>query len=263
MRIARTISGNDITAVATAAPSVENVELDVELPLEPAAHRTARAQQQQQQITHHHRRQHQRQVHEGIEQRAAGKAPARQQPGHEDCRQQADAARCAEATARLRRSAESSVSPRVHMPARINFAPVIAPAQALAIIARMNRPNTISGRHDAGKRPSSPSSPTSCSTQAQLSRSHRARCPGSSRRISISAKMIAAQVRRARLEDVLGSVGAQNVQGETAAEARRHRQRNPAAQSRRPAGRGHRRVRRERRGRDPARRRTMAKPATA
>jgi fructose-1,6-bisphosphatase I len=33
--------------------------------------------------------------------------------------------------------------------------------------------------------------------------------------ISISAKMIAAQVRRARLEDVLGSVGAQNVQGET------------------------------------------------
>jgi fructose-1,6-bisphosphatase I len=33
--------------------------------------------------------------------------------------------------------------------------------------------------------------------------------------VSISAKMIAAQVRRARLEDVLGSVGAQNVQGET------------------------------------------------
>jgi fructose-1,6-bisphosphatase I len=33
--------------------------------------------------------------------------------------------------------------------------------------------------------------------------------------ISISAKMIAAQVRRARLEDVLGSLGAQNVQGET------------------------------------------------
>jgi fructose-1,6-bisphosphatase I len=33
--------------------------------------------------------------------------------------------------------------------------------------------------------------------------------------ISISAKMIAAAVRRARLEDVLGSVGNQNVQGET------------------------------------------------
>jgi fructose-1,6-bisphosphatase I len=33
--------------------------------------------------------------------------------------------------------------------------------------------------------------------------------------ISISAKMIAAQVRRARLEDVLGSAGNQNVQGET------------------------------------------------
>src|SRR5690606_40463454 len=33
--------------------------------------------------------------------------------------------------------------------------------------------------------------------------------------LSVSAKMIAAQVRRARLEDVLGSVGAQNVQGET------------------------------------------------
>jgi fructose-1,6-bisphosphatase I len=33
--------------------------------------------------------------------------------------------------------------------------------------------------------------------------------------ISISAKMIAAQMRRARLEDVLGSVGNQNVQGET------------------------------------------------
>jgi len=33
--------------------------------------------------------------------------------------------------------------------------------------------------------------------------------------ISISAKMIASQVRRARLEDVLGSIGAQNVQGET------------------------------------------------
>jgi len=33
--------------------------------------------------------------------------------------------------------------------------------------------------------------------------------------ISISAKMIAAQVRRARLEDVLGSVGNLNVQGET------------------------------------------------
>ena len=32
--------------------------------------------------------------------------------------------------------------------------------------------------------------------------------------ISISAKMIAAQVRRARLEDVLGSAGGQNVQGE-------------------------------------------------
>jgi fructose-1,6-bisphosphatase I len=33
--------------------------------------------------------------------------------------------------------------------------------------------------------------------------------------ISISAKMIAAAVRRARLEDVLGSVGNQNIQGET------------------------------------------------
>jgi fructose-1,6-bisphosphatase I len=33
--------------------------------------------------------------------------------------------------------------------------------------------------------------------------------------ISISAKMISAQVRRARLEDVLGSAGEQNVQGET------------------------------------------------
>jgi len=33
--------------------------------------------------------------------------------------------------------------------------------------------------------------------------------------ISISAKMIAAQVRRARLDDVLGSAGNQNVQGET------------------------------------------------
>jgi fructose-1,6-bisphosphatase I len=33
--------------------------------------------------------------------------------------------------------------------------------------------------------------------------------------ISMSAKMIAAQVRRARLEDVLGSAGAENVQGET------------------------------------------------
>lgn len=33
--------------------------------------------------------------------------------------------------------------------------------------------------------------------------------------ISISAKMIAATVRRARLEDVLGSVGSQNVQGES------------------------------------------------
>lgn len=33
--------------------------------------------------------------------------------------------------------------------------------------------------------------------------------------ISISAKMISAQVRRARLEDVLGNVGSQNVQGET------------------------------------------------
>jgi fructose-1,6-bisphosphatase I len=33
--------------------------------------------------------------------------------------------------------------------------------------------------------------------------------------ISISAKMIGSQVRRARLEDVLGTVGAQNVQGET------------------------------------------------
>ena len=32
--------------------------------------------------------------------------------------------------------------------------------------------------------------------------------------LSISAKMIASQVRRARLEDVLGSVGNQNVQGE-------------------------------------------------
>ena len=32
--------------------------------------------------------------------------------------------------------------------------------------------------------------------------------------LSISAKMIAAQVRRSRLEDVLGSVGGQNVQGE-------------------------------------------------
>ena len=32
--------------------------------------------------------------------------------------------------------------------------------------------------------------------------------------LSISAKMIASQVRRARLEDVLGQVGAENVQGE-------------------------------------------------
>ncbi|MET0290881.1 MAG: class 1 fructose-bisphosphatase, partial [Steroidobacteraceae bacterium] len=33
--------------------------------------------------------------------------------------------------------------------------------------------------------------------------------------LSISAKMIAAQVRRARLEDVLGNAGTENVQGET------------------------------------------------
>src|SRR5690606_13922853 len=32
--------------------------------------------------------------------------------------------------------------------------------------------------------------------------------------LSISAKMIAAHVRRARLDDVLGTVGTQNVQGE-------------------------------------------------
>src|SRR5512138_1896916 len=32
--------------------------------------------------------------------------------------------------------------------------------------------------------------------------------------LSISAKMIAAHVRRARLDDVLGSVGSENVQGE-------------------------------------------------
>ncbi len=71
--------------------------------------------------------------------------------------------------------------------------------------------------------------------------------------LSISAKMIAAQVRRARLDDVLGSVGSENVQGETAAEARRHRERHPAAHPRWPRGRRDRRLRGERGAGDPAR----------
>ena len=83
-RMARTISGKVMTAVASAAPAVVKASSDAEGAPQPAADRAARAKQQQQHIAGQHRRQHQRQMHEGIEQRAPGKARARQHPGDQD-----------------------------------------------------------------------------------------------------------------------------------------------------------------------------------
>jgi hypothetical protein len=58
--------------------------------LQQCAEWTARSQKQKQEIPDDHRRQDQRQVHHCIEQALARKIAARQQPGHGECRRQAD-----------------------------------------------------------------------------------------------------------------------------------------------------------------------------
>ena len=90
IRMARTIRGKDITAVASAAPLRVKIELDAERALEPSADRAARAEQEQQYIAHRDRRQHQRQVHHGVEQRVPQEAPPRQHPGDQESGGRAD-----------------------------------------------------------------------------------------------------------------------------------------------------------------------------
>ena len=57
---------------------------DPEIVLKETADRSLAAEGQQQQIAGHHRRQHERQMHDTVEQRLAPEILARQQPGHGD-----------------------------------------------------------------------------------------------------------------------------------------------------------------------------------
>ena len=79
-----------MTAVASAAPAVVKARRRPKCVSQPAAERPVRAEQQQQHVADGDRRQHQRQVHEGIEQRAPGKAHAREHPGDEYRQRQAE-----------------------------------------------------------------------------------------------------------------------------------------------------------------------------
>ena len=56
-------------------------ELDTQMPLQPPAEYTARAEQHEQHVADGHGRQHQGQMHEGVKQRASGEARAREHPG--------------------------------------------------------------------------------------------------------------------------------------------------------------------------------------
>ena len=76
-RMARTISGKDMTAVASAAPAVVNTSRTPNQSVQQRPQRAAHAEQQQQPPADHHGRQHQRQVDQRIQQRPAREAPAR------------------------------------------------------------------------------------------------------------------------------------------------------------------------------------------
>ncbi len=88
-RIARTISGNPITAEARAAPVQRNANTMPNQSSSTASDRTVPAEQHQQRKADHDRRQHERQMHDRIDQRLSGKREARQAIGHEDRQRQA------------------------------------------------------------------------------------------------------------------------------------------------------------------------------
>ena len=66
-------------------------ELDSEMGAQPGPKRRPHPEQQQQHVTHRDGRQHERQVHECIEQQAAREARPRQHPGGKNCKGQAEA----------------------------------------------------------------------------------------------------------------------------------------------------------------------------
>ena len=75
------MSGNDMTAVASAAPSRREHEPDAEDLIEPVHRSGPRVpNNEQQHVADDDRRQHERQMHERIEQRPPRKRHARQQP---------------------------------------------------------------------------------------------------------------------------------------------------------------------------------------
>ena len=87
-RIARTSSGNAITPQASAAPVQRNENTMPNVSARNAPIGAAAAERDQQQIAGHHRRQHQRQMHDAVEQRLAPEVLARQQPGDRDAERQ-------------------------------------------------------------------------------------------------------------------------------------------------------------------------------
>ena len=86
-RIARTSSGNPITPQASAAP-VQRNENTMPNVGEERADDAAPAERDQQQVAGDDRRQHQRQMHEAVEQRLAPEILARQQPRDRDAERQ-------------------------------------------------------------------------------------------------------------------------------------------------------------------------------
>ena len=121
MRTARTMSGKDITAVASAAPLRVKMSSMPNGPLEPCADGAARAEQQQQHITDRHRRQHQRQVHHRIEQGTSEELTSSEDPGEGDRGRQAERhAASRDAQAQAQRLAFTGAQPHhVHAPRSI------------------------------------------------------------------------------------------------------------------------------------------------
>ena len=93
-RIARTISGKPITAAASAAPVQRKENVNPQQASKSAPEDSLPSEADQQQPAGDHRRQHQRQMHQRVDQRLAGKSPPRQQPGdghgERQARQRAD-----------------------------------------------------------------------------------------------------------------------------------------------------------------------------
>ena len=74
-RIARTMSGKPMTAHAIAAPVQRKAENDAEMFIQESADGAPPAEQEQQEITDYHRRQHEREMHDRVEDALAWKRP--------------------------------------------------------------------------------------------------------------------------------------------------------------------------------------------